>query len=113
MVCVCVRACLCAVPELELLLNGKPEVDVQELKSKCRYQGGLSRVSAVVSFFWKAMAEGLDEEGRHKVLRFATGTSRVPLDGYDPPFTLIAASDLSDTALPKVLQSVTWRALHD
>ena len=34
------------------------------------------------------------------VLRFITGTSKVPLDGFDPQFQ-ITKSDLEEKALPK------------
>lgn len=43
-----------------------------------------------------------DQDKRGQVLQFTTGTSRVPLDGYVPPLTITAASDLGPDALPKV-----------
>ena len=39
-------------------------------------------------------------EERGNVLRFITGTSRVPLDGFDPVFTITKASDVGSGALP-------------
>ena len=40
-----------------------------------------------------------DERGR--VLAFVTGSDRVPLDGYDPPFNVTLGSDMAKNSLPK------------
>ena len=41
----------------------------------------------------------LSDKKRKNLLRFVTGTCRIPLDGFDPPFTL-TPSDLDASALP-------------
>ena len=39
-------------------------------------------------------------EDRSKILAFVTGSGTVPLDGFDPAFTITKASDTTRTALP-------------
>ena len=41
----------------------------------------------------------MSDKKRKRLLRFVTGTCRIPLDGFDPPFTL-TPSDLDENALP-------------
>ena len=38
---------------------------------------------------------------RGRVLAFVTGSDRVPLDGYDPPFNVTLGSDMAKNSLPK------------
>jgi hypothetical protein len=85
--------------ELELLLNGKPEIDIDEVKNSTRYTGGYDVRSPEVKTFW-AVFEQMTMKDRAKLLKFITGTSKVPLDGFDPLFTITKGSDGSD-ALPR------------
>lgn len=55
----------------------------------------------MIKMFWEVMEE-FDQGMRGQVLQFITGTSRVPLDGFIPPLTFVAATDLGPSALPKV-----------
>ena len=48
-----------------------------------------------VVWFWRAVA-GMEEAGRRQLLRFATGTTRIPLDGFDPPFTITKGSEAEE-----------------
>ena len=86
------------VAEVELLLCGRQEVDVDEMRACTQYRGDFNEHHDVVCFFWEAM-ESLSHDERGAVLRFVTGTSRVPLDGFDPVFTLSPATAGSE-ALP-------------
>ena len=52
-----------------------------------------------VRWFWELMEGEFDDRERAAVLRFATGLPRVPLDGFDPPFT-IAKADLHSSDTP-------------
>ena len=87
------------VEELELLINGKEDIDVDEMQSGSVYNGGYDVDSKPVALFWQAMKRWTVQE-RGNVLRFITGTSRVPLDGFDPVFTITKASDGGTSALP-------------
>lgn len=87
--------------ELRLLLNGKTEIRVEDLRFGCtHYSGGYTSSSDTVELFWTVM-EGLEQADRARVLRFATGCDRVPLDGFSPllPFT-ITKSEFDKDALP-------------
>lgn len=86
--------------EFVLLCNGRPDVNIREMRAAAKYQGGLTESSDVSQFFWQAFSSFTPDE-RGQVLQFTTGTSRVPLDGFDPPFTITAATDLPRDALPK------------
>jgi len=74
---------------------------VDDIKCNAVYQGGLEPDTAEVKLFWEAL-ESFDQDKRGKVLQFITGTSKVPLDGYAPPFTITKATDIGPDALPKV-----------
>ena len=87
------------VKELELLINGKEDIDVDDMQSGSVYNGGYDLDSKPIALFWEAMKEWTIKE-RGEVLRFVTGTSRVPLDGFDPVFTITKASEGGKNALP-------------
>ena len=76
-----------------------PEIDIDEVKNSTRYTGGYDVRSPEVKTFW-AVFEQMTMKDRAKLLKFITGTSKVPLDGFDPLFTITKGSDGSD-ALPR------------
>lgn len=85
--------------ELRMLLNGKPTIDVEELRASTVFQGGYSEHSQVVLWLWQALRE-FSQELRGLFLKFMTGTNKIPLDGFDPPLNL-TKSDLDPRALPR------------
>ena len=85
--------------EFGILLNGRPDIDVPSLKSGVMYTGGYETASKPIVHFWAAMMKWTTKE-KQALLEFVTGSNRVPLDGFDPPFT-ITLSDLGAEALPK------------
>jgi len=84
--------------ELLLLLNGKSTVVTEEMRMSSRYTGGYEESSHTVLLFWEAF-ESMTQDNRRQILKFATGASRVPLDGFDPMFT-ITRSEFDKDALP-------------
>ncbi|GBG33706.1 E3 ubiquitin-protein ligase UPL1 [Hondaea fermentalgiana] len=66
--------------ELELLIAGVPEIDLDDLKANTEYVG-YSAASQQIRWFWKCL-EGLPSEDHARFLMFVTGTSKVPLDGF-------------------------------
>lgn len=66
--------------ELELLISGLPDIDIDDWKNNTEYEGYTSG-SAPVQWFWRAV-RSFDQEERAKLLQFATGTSKVPLEGF-------------------------------
>jgi E3 ubiquitin-protein ligase HUWE1 len=66
--------------ELELLISGLPEIDIDDLKRNTEYQGYVE-TSPVVRWFWKCISE-MTQEQKAWFLQFVTGTSQVPLEGF-------------------------------
>ncbi|KAI5889571.1 uncharacterized protein SCHCODRAFT_02751097 [Schizophyllum commune H4-8] len=66
--------------ELELLISGTPDIDVDEWRAATDYVGYTSSDPNIV-WWWRAL-KSFDRDERAKVLSFATGTSRVPLGGF-------------------------------
>ncbi len=65
--------------ELELLLCGLPNIDVDDWMENTRYSGKYTgdKLHKVCGWFWEIVRE-MSEEGRAKLLQFVTGTSGVP-----------------------------------
>ena len=66
--------------ELELLISGTPEIDIDDLKNNTEYTG-YTTSAPQVRWFWEVVKD-LSEEDRARLLMFVTGTSKVPLDGF-------------------------------
>ncbi|KAI9188211.1 hypothetical protein H9P43_002602 [Blastocladiella emersonii ATCC 22665] len=91
--------------ELELLIGGLAEIDMDDWKKHTDYRG-YAESDEVVMWFWKCV-KAWDNEKRARFLQFATGTSRIPVNGFkdlqgsDGPrrFTIEKAGE--ENALPK------------
>ncbi|XP_073159024.1 E3 ubiquitin-protein ligase UPL1-like [Henckelia pumila] len=66
--------------ELELLISGLPEIDLDDLKANTEYTG-YTAASNVVQWFWEVV-KGFNKEDMARLLQFVTGTSKVPLEGF-------------------------------
>ncbi|GEQ66679.1 hypothetical protein JCM33374_g342 [Metschnikowia sp. JCM 33374] len=66
--------------ELELLISGLPDIDVQDWQNNTNYSN-YSASSEQIQWFWRAV-KSFDNEERAKLLQFSTGTSKVPLNGF-------------------------------
>ncbi|WEW60822.1 E3 ubiquitin-protein ligase tom1 [Emydomyces testavorans] len=66
--------------ELELLISGLPEIDVDDWKNNTEYHN-YSASSPQIQWFWRAV-RSFDKEERAKLLQFVSGTSKVPLNGF-------------------------------
>jgi len=67
--------------ELELLINGKPFIDIEEWKDNTEYGTGYSKYNVTIKYFWEVM-EGLSQKQLSNFLLFSTGSGRVPLSGF-------------------------------
>ncbi|WVQ93741.1 hypothetical protein IAU59_000818 [Kwoniella sp. CBS 9459] len=91
--------------ELELLIGGMSEIDVDDWMKHTDYRG-YNPSDEVIEWFWK-IVRGWPAERKSRLLQFTTGTSRIPVAGFrdlagsDGPrrFTLEKAGEV--TALPK------------
>jgi len=66
--------------ELELLISGIAEVNIDDLKSNTEYQKYKPN-DLQIQWFWRALRSFSSTE-RNKFLQFVTGTSHVPLQGF-------------------------------
>ncbi|KAI5288324.1 hypothetical protein KEM54_005299, partial [Ascosphaera aggregata] len=66
--------------ELELLISGLPDIDIDDWKANSEYHNYTS-TSPTIQWFWRAV-RSFDKEERAKLLQFVTGTSKVPLNGF-------------------------------
>uniref|UniRef100_A0A1B6DRZ8 HECT-type E3 ubiquitin transferase n=1 Tax=Clastoptera arizonana TaxID=38151 RepID=A0A1B6DRZ8_9HEMI len=66
--------------ELELLISGLPNVDIDDLKANTEYYKYQPN-SIQIIWFWRILRE-FDQAERAKFLQFVTGTSKVPLQGF-------------------------------
>ncbi|CEG66243.1 Putative E3 ubiquitin-protein ligase [Rhizopus microsporus] len=91
--------------ELELLIGGIAEIDVDDWKKHTDYRG-YTEQDDVIQWFWKCI-RSWDSEKKSRLLQFTTGTSRIPVNGFkdlqgsDGPrrFTIEKAGEI--TQLPK------------
>ncbi|GMF23763.1 unnamed protein product [Phytophthora lilii] len=66
--------------ELELLISGMPEIDIDDLKANTEY-ANYKPTDSVIRWFWNVLYSFTHEE-RALFLQFVTGTSKVPLEGF-------------------------------
>ena len=66
--------------ELELLISGLPEIDIDDWKNQTEYHN-YQGTSPQIQWFWRAV-RSFDKEEKAKLLQFVTGTSKVPLNGF-------------------------------
>ncbi|GMM54593.1 NEDD4 family E3 ubiquitin-protein ligase [Maudiozyma humilis] len=91
--------------ELELLIGGIAEIDIEDWKKHTDYRG-YQESDEPIQWFWKTVSEW-DNEQRARLLQFTTGTSRIPVNGFkdlqgsDGPrrFTIEKAGEIQQ--LPK------------
>uniref|UniRef100_A0AAV2LD52 HECT-type E3 ubiquitin transferase n=1 Tax=Knipowitschia caucasica TaxID=637954 RepID=A0AAV2LD52_KNICA len=67
--------------ELELVIAGRVEIDLNDWRSHTEYRGGYHDGHIVMRWFWAAV-ERFNNEQRLRLLQFVTGTSSVPYEGF-------------------------------
>jgi ubiquitin-protein ligase E3 A len=66
--------------ELELLVEGTPELDFDALEQNIEYEGGFDKDSTVVTNLWKFI-KNAPKETQLKFLKFSTGSPKAPIGG--------------------------------
>lgn len=66
--------------ELELLIGGMSEIDVEDWKRYTDYRG-FTEKDEVVQWFWQVV-KSYPPERKSRLLQFTTGTSRIPVNGF-------------------------------
>ncbi|RMJ21612.1 E3 ubiquitin-protein ligase [Aspergillus sp. HF37] len=91
--------------ELELLVGGIADIDVDDWKKHTDYRG-YQEQDEVVQNFWK-IVRTWDAEQKSRLLQFTTGTSRIPVNGFkdlqgsDGPRRFTVEKSGDPAALPK------------
>ncbi|CAL8581978.1 hypothetical protein XPA_007659 [Xanthoria parietina] len=91
--------------ELELLIGGIADIDIADWKKHTDYRG-YEETSPVIQNFWTCV-QGWDAEQKSRLLQFATGTSRIPVNGFkdlqgsDGPRRFTIENSGQKGALPK------------
>ena len=67
--------------DVQLLLCGTADIDVDGWQQSAEYEGGLDAGMAEATWFWAAV-RALSAEHRAKLLHFSTGSSRAPAAGF-------------------------------
>lgn len=67
--------------ELEFLFCGVSEINVDDWEKNTLYRR-YEVEDDIVKWFWRVIKEDLDNVKRAQLLQFATGTSRIPLNGF-------------------------------
>jgi len=66
--------------ELELLISGLPEIDMDDLRKHTEYHN-YTEATPQIQWFWKLLGE-FNKEQKAWFLQFVTGTSQVPIEGF-------------------------------
>ncbi|CAL5873477.1 uncharacterized protein PFLUO_LOCUS7756 [Penicillium psychrofluorescens] len=91
--------------ELELLIGGIADIDVDDWKKHTDYRG-YQEQDEVIQNFWK-IVRTWDAEQKSRLLQFTTGTSRIPVNGFkdlqgsDGPRRFTVEKSGDPAALPK------------
>ena len=67
--------------EFELILNGRPYIDVEEWKIFTEYKEPYNNNHYIVKWFWEILND-LSQKELSNLLLFSTGSGRVPLGGF-------------------------------
>jgi hypothetical protein len=86
--------------ELDYVLSGSDTIDVDDWRRNTKYSSELQGHMAL-RWFWELVRE-MPDEYRRRLLRFATGSSRVPLGGF------AALTSYDGRLSPFTLKGVSW-----
>lgn len=85
--------------ELELLVCGSQVFDINELQNATEYDGGYTKDSPVIRYFWEVVHDMSHDELK-QLLNFTTGSDRVPIGGLAKLKLIIAKNGEDSDRLP-------------
>ena len=88
--------------ELELLICGKPYIDIVEWINNTEYKGKYNKEHKVIIWFWECLSRRSQEDLR-RFFQFCTGSSRVPINGFS---TFVS---YKGDKMPFCIESVSYR----
>mmetsp|Transcript_63666 Transcript_63666/g.105629 ORF Transcript_63666/g.105629 Transcript_63666/m.105629 type:complete len:165 (+) Transcript_63666:1-495(+) len=72
---------LMTVKEIELMVCGADEIDVEDWQKNTQYENGYTADSRSVRWFWEVV-HTFSSQSRAALLSFATGSAQVPSGGF-------------------------------
>ncbi|KAJ5773331.1 hypothetical protein N7457_008227 [Penicillium paradoxum] len=87
---------------LKTVVEGIQSIDVDELESHARYEGGFGPGHRVIRNFWDIVHEYPNEK-RAQLLEFVTASDRVPVNGISTIMFVIQKNGVGDLRLPTSL----------
>ena len=85
--------------ELEVLIIGSPDLDFAVLQRNCKYDGYKKSDPTIVSF-WEIVLHDMTNEDQRKLLKFCTGSDRVPIGGLGSILFVIGKNGGDSELLP-------------
>lgn len=85
--------------ELQLLICGSSDLDFEALEEATHYEDGFTEDSEIIRAFW-VIVHALPLEDKKKLLRFATGSDRVPIRGLSTLVFVISRNGPDSDRLP-------------
>lgn len=70
-----------SVEDLESMICGQRKLDFKDLQEVCRYGNGFTPQHKLIAWFWEIVLQEWDDDKRRRLLVFATGTDRAPVNG--------------------------------
>ncbi|VDM45221.1 unnamed protein product [Toxocara canis] len=67
--------------QLELILSGTVEIDIEDWRENTEYKGGYYPDHVCIEWFWNTVY-AMTNADRLKLLQFVTGTSSIPYEGF-------------------------------
>ena len=86
--------------ELEEAICGQKKLDLTELRYTAKYCQDFTPECDMMKWFWDIVLEEWDDEKRRKLLEFATGSDRVPINGFKSMDFYIIQESPDDKRIP-------------
>lgn len=85
--------------ELELLVGGRTELDMNDLREGTSYEDGYTEKSFAIVCFWNVVL-GFNNEEKKALIKFISGSDRSPIDGLKSLKFKISKNGSDDERLP-------------
>ncbi|KAJ5721545.1 uncharacterized protein N7483_009479 [Penicillium malachiteum] len=87
---------------LKAVVEGLQTIDMKELETHARYEGGFGPEHRIIRDFW-SVTQAYSEEKKARLLEFVTASDRVPVNGISSIMFVIQKNGVGDERLPTSL----------
>lgn len=88
------------IEELEKILGGISEIDVNDMIHNTEYKGGYTASSKTVKWFWEIVRK-MSQDDLKLLLKFVTGTNKLPIGGFEK---LYGSNELQKFTINRVVK---------